>query len=87
MKNPSMDINREKYEITLGQTTYLKKILQRFQMQDCKPIFNPMELEIGNLLLPSTKEADKKTVTWYQSIIGSLIWPAIHTRPDLAYSL
>ncbi len=82
-----VDINREKSEITLRQTTYLKKILQRFQRQDCRPIFTPMEPGMGNLLLPSTKEVDKKTVTWYQSVVGSLMWPAMLTRPDLAYSV
>ncbi len=56
-------------------------------MQDCRPISTPMEPGMGNLLLPSTKEADKKIVTWYQSVVGSLMWSAIHTRPDLAYSV
>ncbi len=58
-------INWEKSEITLRQTTYLKKILQRFQIQDCRSISTPMEPRMCNLVLPSTKEADKKTITWY----------------------
>ena len=56
-------------------------------MQDCRPNSTHIELGMGNLLLPSTKEAEKKTVTWYQSIICFLIWPAIYTRPDLSYSM
>lgn len=82
-----VDINSDKSEITLRQTTYLKKVLERFHLQDCKPVSTPMEPGIGNLLLPSEEQADKETIKWYQSIVGSLMWPAIHTRPDLAYSV
>ena len=82
-----VDINSDKSEITLHQTTYLKRILEQFHMQDCKPIFMPMVPGIGNLLLPSEEQADENTIKWYQSKIGLLMWPAIHTRSDLAYSV
>ncbi len=82
-----VDINREKSEITLRHSIYLKKILQRFQMQDCRSISTQMEPKMGNFSLSSTKKANKKTVTWYQSVVDSLIWPAIHTRLDLSYSV
>ncbi len=64
-----VDINREKSEITLRQNTYLKKILQRFQMQDCIPMSTHMEPGKGNLLLPSLKEADKRELP-----STSLLW-------------
>ena len=37
-----VNVNTEKSIITLRQTTYLKKILQRFNMVDCRPISTPM---------------------------------------------
>ena len=55
-------------------------------MQDCRPISTQIEPGIGNFLFQSTKGADKKTVTWYQSVLGSPIRPSIYTRLDLAYS-
>ena len=57
-----VDINSDKSGIMLYQTNYLKRILEQFHMQDCKPIFTSMELEIGNLLLASEDEADEKTI-------------------------
>ena len=74
-------------EISLRQTTYLKKILERFQMADCKPASVPMNPGVANSLLPSDQQADRATIKWYQSAIGSLMWPAVHTPPDISYSV
>ena len=49
--NMQVDMNLDKSNITVHQTTYLKKILEQFHMQDYKPIFTSMESGIGNLLL------------------------------------
>ncbi len=74
-------------KITLCQSTYLKKILDRFKMTECKPVSIPMNPGVANSLLPYDENADKTTIKWYQSAIGSLIWPAVHTGPDIAYSV
>ena len=74
-------------KITLCQSTYLKKVLDRFKMTGCKPATVPMNPGVANSLLPYDGNADKATIKWYQSAIGSLMWPAVHTRPDIAYSV
>ena len=56
-------------------------------MIDCRPISTPMDPGAGNTLMPSEDQADKKTITWYQSVVGLLMWPAMHTRPDIAYAV
>lgn len=73
--------------ITLRQTTYIKKILDRFDLSKCAPVMTPMEAGLSSLLLPSTTEASPATKEWYQSAIGSLMWPAMHTRPDIAFAV
>ena len=55
--------------ISLRQTTYLRKILERFQMTDCKPASIPMNPGVANSLLPSEQQADRATIKWYQSAI------------------
>lgn len=40
---------------------------------------------MANCLLSSEKQGDRATIKWYQSAIGSLIWPTIYTRLEIAY--
>lgn len=72
-------------KITLYKNTYFKKIFDRFKMTDYKPVSIPMNPGIGNLLLLYNRNINKETIKWYQSAIGSFIWPAIYTRLDIAY--
>ncbi len=74
-----MEVDVETGRIFLRQTTYIKEILERFQMTNCKPLFIPMNPGVANSLLPSEHQADRATIKWYQSPIGSLMWPAVHT--------
>ncbi len=74
-------------KITLCQSIYLKKVLNYFMMTECKPASIPMDPWVANFLLPYDENADKKTMKWYQAVIGSCMWPAVHTRPNIAYSL
>ena len=52
-------------EISLRQTTYLMKILERFQMADCKPASVLINLRVANSLLLSEQQADQATIKWY----------------------
>ena len=81
-----VDVEVEK-QISLRQTAYLKKILRNFQMTDCKPGPAPINPGAANSLLPSDQQTDRATIKWYQLAIGSLIWPALHIRPDISYSI
>lgn len=77
----------DKSTITLRQTTYIKKVLSRLKMLDGRPVSISMVPGIGNTLEPSKDQADAETITWYQPVVGSLMWPAIHTRPDISYAV
>ncbi len=48
--------------ITLYQSTYLKKILDRFKMTECKPACISKDLGVANSLLPYDGNADKKKI-------------------------
>ena len=73
--------------ITLCQSTYLRKVLERYGMKDATPTKIPMSPGIPNSLDPNPNQASKETITWYQSAVGALMWPAMHSRPDLAQSV
>ncbi len=64
-----MEVDIETERISLRQTTYIKKILERFQMTDCKPSSILMNPGMANSLFPSKHQADRTTIKWYQSAI------------------
>lgn len=49
-------------KISFRQTTYLKKILECFQMVDCKPASVFMNLGMANVLFLSEDQADRATI-------------------------
>jgi hypothetical protein len=74
-------------QLILIQSTYMKKMLKQFEMKKCKLVSTFMKLEIANILISITNEADDVIVKWYQQLIESLMWSAVYTRFDLTYSV
>jgi hypothetical protein len=68
----------ENGSIFINQPTYIRKLLKRHGMENCKTISTPMALKI----IPSEDDFDAKR---YQSLMGELIWPSLGTRPDIAF--
>ena len=54
--------DRSKNLVSLLQEPYIKKILERFKMQDCKPIDTPMEKgdTLSRKLCPKTLEENEQ---------------------------
>ncbi|KAI1003570.1 Retrovirus-related Pol polyprotein from transposon TNT 1-94 [Podosphaera aphanis] len=71
--------------ISLNQKAYINKILERFGMLDCHPVGTP--LEPGIQLRKGQPEEMLDDPTIYQSIIGSLMYACMGTRPDLAHTV
>ena len=72
--------------LTLDQENYCKKILERFNMKDCKPVSTP--LVTGQKLRETRSESVKELKdTPYRSAIGSLMYLMVSTRPDLASAI
>jgi len=83
-----MEITRDRGNRTLhlSQRTYIEKVLERFGMLQCKADVTPMSTSIH--LVPETgNQTSKEAVTHYQSIIGSLMYAMVETRPDIAYAV
>ncbi|CAI7910812.1 unnamed protein product [Closterium sp. NIES-54] len=67
--------------ITLSQSFYIKKILERFGMSTSKPISTP--LAFGHRLSPPTTPVTSPHP--YAELVGALMYAMVCTRPDLAY--
>ncbi|GJX66452.1 retrovirus-related pol polyprotein from transposon TNT 1-94 [Tanacetum coccineum] len=87
-----MQIHRDRVsrKIWLSQKSYVKKILQRFNMQDCKPISTPFptDVKLSSKMSPSSeKERMEMSRVPYASAVGSLMFAMICTRPDIAHAV
>ena len=74
--------DRDAKSMTLSQSTYAKTVLERFGMMDCRPVHTPAAAgttldvnEVGAVEYP------------YSQAVGSLMYLAMATRPDLAQAV
>ena len=72
-------------KIKLDQSDYLKKVLERFGMTNAKATSIPILK--GYTPEPADKSANPKLRQCFQSVIGSLLYLMIGTRPDIAYAV
>ena len=82
-----IDNDVESKTITLRQSTYLRKIVARYDMKNCKLIKILISSRISNSLNFSFEQTDKEILTWYQSIVEVLIWSIMHSRSNLAQAV
>ena len=82
--------DRSKRLIGLSQSTYIDKVLKRFNMHEAKKGFLPMShgISLSKTQCPSTTdERERMNVIPYASAIGSIMYAMICTRPDVSYAL
>ena len=77
--------NRDAHSITISQNQYISKIISRFHLADCQPVSTP--LPPGIQYQPATDNDTFEDPSLYRSAIGSLMYAAIATRPDIAYAV
>ena len=80
-----MRIKYENGKILLDQTDYLRKVLKRFGMTDAKMAKTP--LPMGYKPEPFSGTSNSQLRSQYQSLIGSLLYIMLGTRPDIAFAV
>jgi hypothetical protein len=80
--------DRKKMKLWLNQRKYVEAILQRFNMQECKPVKVPIPIGVKLFVdqCPKTheEEEDMSRVP-YASAVGSLMYEMVYTRSDIAH--
>ena len=88
-----MEIKRDKVKgtISLTQTQYLKKVLQRFGINDkAKPVSTPLapHFKLSALMSPSTEcEREQMNHIPYANAVGALMYAMVCTRPDISHAV
>lgn len=79
--------DREKGTLKVSQQKYIEKMLEDFNMQDCKPCRTPAAP--GTNLMKTTDEiTDPVAIEFpYRSAVGALLWPARTARPEILYAV
>jgi hypothetical protein len=80
-----MRIQYENGKIKLDQVNYLAKILKHFGMTDAKLAKTP--LPTGYKPEPFQGTSTPQLQSQYQSLIGSLLYIMLGTRPDIAFAV
>ena len=82
--------DRNKKTIHLSQRSYISSILCRYNFQDLKPVSIPMDtnIRLTTSQSPSTTvEIAKMCDIPYHKVVGSLMYAALGTRPDIAFAV
>jgi hypothetical protein len=66
-----LQIRQSSQGIFISQTKYIKEVLKRFGMEDCKPVITPMQTSCKLRKYDNSKSTDQRQ---YRSIIGSLLY-------------
>jgi hypothetical protein len=82
--------NCEKHTITLSQQSYIDSILACFNFTDMKPLAIPMDPNVSFSKDQCPTTPDK--IAWmcripYREAIGSLMYTAIGTQPDISFAV
>ena len=82
--------DRPRHTIHLSQKQYIINMLERFGFSSCTPVSTPINpgISLTQSQCPSTPdEVQEMRTVPYISAVGSLLYLAISTRPDIAYAV
>jgi hypothetical protein len=81
---------RKKRKLWLNKRKYIKTILQRFNMQECKLVKVPIPVGVKLYAdqCPKTQEEEEDiSHVPYASVVGSLMYAMVCTRPNIGHAV
>jgi hypothetical protein len=82
--------DRKNHNLTLSQGEYIEKVLERFRMHNEKPISKPLanHFKLTKEMCPKRlEEIEYISRVPYSSIVGSLMYTMVCTRPDIVHAV
>ena len=85
-----VQVSQSPGKISLSQDAYIERALKRFNMENCNPQRTPLSpgLKLRKSDCP-VEEKDKVQMSAipYRSLVGTLMYAAVGTRPEMAYAV
>lgn len=78
-----INYNIEEGIVEFSQAASIDKLLEKFNMSDCRSVKTPMQPDLK--LMPTTKR--KPLDQPYRELIGSIMYLMLATRPDLCFAI
>ncbi|KAL0263996.1 UNVERIFIED_CONTAM: hypothetical protein PYX00_011034 [Menopon gallinae] len=72
---------RDEFGFKLSQRGYIDELLRRFDMGESKPVSTPMEVNL------KMEKSQTPCFRKFRELVGSLMYLAVCTRPDISYSV
>jgi hypothetical protein len=79
--------DRKKRTISLDQSRYAEKVVKRFGQENCKPVSVPLPTGYNPRPHSTQNQSNATLRSRYQSVIGSLLYIMLGTRPDIAFAV
>lgn len=73
--------------IQMDQSKYIREILERFEMSDCKPVGTPSDTSLKLSVNMVTEDNNLTGKVPFQEAVGSLLHLTQGTRPDIAFAV
>jgi len=82
-----IEIQRVHNKIILSQTSYIRDVLQRFNMNTCNAISTPMSVA-GKISFPNNDLRDERSNEEipFGELIGALMYLSVATRPNISHT-
>jgi hypothetical protein len=85
-----INVHQSKENVKINQEKYINDMLQKYKMEDCKEQIIPAsKVKLTKEDCPPEGSNDQKEMQKkpYRNLVGSLLYSAIWTRPDIAYAV
>ena len=82
---PGITVQIKDGTVTLDQHQYLTQLLEKFGLQDAKEASTPLDPNVK--LVKEDNYSTLVDLTRYQPLVGSLLYTAMATRPDIAHAV
>ena len=82
--------DRKNRKLKLSQDEYVAKLLKRFKMEGAKPVSTPLanHIRLSKEQYPVTpQERERMAKVPYASVVGSLMYAMVCTRPNIALAV